>query len=587
MSRIALAVILGTSLSGVTACGRTPAAAPTPAATAATAATAADAGAAALTPDARPIRPEANGMNGAVVSEHPLATAAGYQVLRAGGNAVDAAVTMAAVLAVVRPHMNGVGGDAFGLFYDADSRAVTALNGSGRAAAAATPAFFAEQGIERMPGSGPLSVTVPGAVSAWAAALERHGTISLSEALAPAIQVAEEGFVVSATLAEDLGGARRLNEGGQAIYRPGDRRLQPGDVLRSPALAATLRRLAAEGPGALYGGQVGASVVDFLRERGSPLQLSDFAAHEVTWTEPATVSFRGHRVHTMPPNSQGTVLLQMLGMAETLPLEERAPGSAEFLHELIEIKKLAFADRDRWIADPEHAEVPLDRLLDPAYLRARAALVGPAAAEERAPGFGGSTTNGQDGAAFDDGDTIYTMAVDRWGNAVSWIQSLFSSLGSGLVDPATGIVLQNRGAGFTLEAGHPNRIAPGKRPFHTLMPAMVTGADGSFVMTLGTPGGHGQSQSLLQTLIPIVVHGLGPQLAVEAPRFRSESGTRVLVEDRLGAGTLAALEARGHRLDVSSGWTATFGSVQIIHRLPSGVLRAGADMRREAAALAY
>jgi gamma-glutamyltranspeptidase/glutathione hydrolase len=582
MSRIALAAILGIGLTGGSlACGRATVGSPGPALEVEELA----ASESAELPAA--IRPEVNGMNGAVVSEHPLASAAGYEVLRGGGNAVDAAVTMAAVLAVVRPHMNGVGGDAFALFYDADTRAVTALNGSGRAAAAATPAFFADQGIERMPGSGPLSVTVPGAVSAWAAALERHGTITLAEALAPAIAVAEEGFVVTATLADDLGGAGRLNEGGQAIYRPGGRRLQPGDVLRSPALAATLTRLATDGPGALYGGSVGASVVAFLRDRGSPLQLSDFAAHEVTWTEPAAIAFRGHRVHTMPPNSQGTVLLQMLGMAETLPLEDRAPGSAEFLHELIELKKLAFADRDRWIADPTQADVPLDRLLDASYLRRRAELLGPTAAEEREPGFGGVTAAGGDGAAFDDGDTIYTMAVDRWGNAVSWIQSLFSSLGSGLVDPGTGIVLQNRGAGFTLEAGHPNQIAPRKRPFHTLMPAMVTGADGAFVMTLGTPGGHGQSQSLLQTLIPIVVHGMGPQQAVEAPRFRSESGTRVLIEERLPAATRMALGAHGHRLDVATGWTATFGSVQVIQRLPSGVLRTGADMRREAAALAY
>ena len=573
MKRTGLALALTIGLGAAAACGP---GAPAPA----------PPGARSAPPDdVRPIRPEVNGRTGAVVSEHPLATAAGYEVLRAGGNATDAVVTMAAVLSVVRPHMNGVGGDAFGLFYEPDSRAVTALNGSGRAAAGATPAFFRDQGMERMPGSGPLSVTVPGAVSAWAAALERYGTISLARALAPAIRIAEDGFVVTTTLEEDLAGADRLNEGGQAIYRPGGQPVRAGDVLRSPALAATLRRLAGEGPGALYGGVLGASLVDFLRQRGSPLALSDFAAHEASWTEPASIPFRGHRVHAMGPNSQGTVLLQMLGMAETLPLDERAPGSAALLHDLVELKKLAFADRDRWIADPDATDVPLDRLLDPAYLRERARLIGEDAAGRRDPGFGGATA-GTEGAD-DHGDTVFAMAVDSAGNAVSWIQSLFSSFGSRLVDPATGIVLQNRGAGFTLADGHPNQVAPGKRPFHTLMPALVTGPDGAFAMTLGTPGGHGQSQSLLQTLIPIVVHGWAPQRAVEAPRFRSEAGRELLVEARLPADVRAALAARGHELDVIPGWTATFGSVQVIQRLPSGALRTGADMRREASALAY
>jgi gamma-glutamyltranspeptidase/glutathione hydrolase len=530
------------------------------------------------------IRPEVGGLGGAVVAGHPLAVQAGLARLHAGGNAVDAAVTMAGVLAVVRPHMNGVGGDAFGLFYEADTRRVTAINGSGRAASGATPELFAAQGIDRMPGRGPLTVTVPGAVSAWHAALERYGTITLAEALAPAIAIAEGGFMVSETLAGDLEAAARLNEGGRGIYMPGGARVAEGDVLESPELARTLRRLAAEGPGALYGGALGASLADFLEGVGSPLRLSDFAAHRPEWAEPVSTTFRGRRVHTPPPNGSGLALLQMLAMAETLPLESYEPNSADLLHRLIEIKKLAFADRMRWIADPAVVEVPIEQLLDPEYLRGRAALVAERAATGQAPGFGPALAPEEDDG---EGDTVYLAAVDQWGNAVSWIQSLFATFGSGLVDPTTGIVLQNRGAGFTLREGHPNRIAPGKRPFHTLMPVMLTDAEGAYEMSIGTPGGDVQPQSVTQVLVQTLVFGMSPQRAIEAPRFATGGGLTVRVEDRLPRHAVARLEGLGHEVEVVPGWTAPFGNVQVIWRLPNGVLRTGADMRREGATAAY
>lgn len=539
------------------------------------------------------IRPEVGGTHGAVVAGHPLAAAAGYEVLRNGGNATDAVVTMAGVLAVVRPHMNGVGGDAFGLFYEGATGEVAALNGSGRAAAGATPGFFEEREIDSMPGSGALAVTVPGAVAAWADALDRYGTLDLEETLAPAVALARDGFMVSETLARDLGGARRLNAGGQEIFLVDGEPMQSGEILANPALAATLGQIAAEGPEALYGGSLGQSLVSFLGDEGSPLQLSDLAAHTSTWTDPIGTDFRGHRVLVMPPNSQGMVLLQILGMVDGLPLEEYGPDSPELLHRLVELKKLAFADRDRWVADPEMAEVPLERLLDREYLRERAELVGDRAVTSREPGFGEAPDGGagaQDdeaAAGQDDGDTVYIMAVDPDGNAVSWVQSLFSSFGSGLVDPGTGVVLHNRGAGFTLEAGHPNQIAPGKRPFHTLLPTMVLDEDGELAMTLGTPGGHGQSQSLSQVLIQTLVFGLSPQAAVEYPRFRSQGGLELLLEARMPERVAGELGARGHEVEVVEGWTATFGSVQMIHLLPSGALRTGADMRREAHSLAW
>lgn len=534
------------------------------------------------------IRPEIGGLNGAVVSEHPLATQAGYAVLQAGGNAVDAAVTMAAVLAVVRPHMNGIGGDMLSLFYDAESRAVTALNSSGRAGALATPDYYRSRGMERMPFSGVGTVTVPGAVAGWEAALERFGTISLADALAPAIKIAEEGFMVTATLAEDLhSSSARLNPYGQSIYRPDGEPLAAGDLLKSVDLAASLRRIADEGATVMYDGELGRTIAAFLESEDGMQTAADFAGHQLSWVDPLTVQFQGMTLHTMPPNSQGLVMLQMMAMAEELPLTEMAPNSEAFLHSLVEISRLAFADRDRWVADPEHHEVPVDRLLDRDYLANRVTLVQSNASGTPLPGFGTDEQTAQWPKPESGGDTVYLMVVDRDGNAVSWIQSLFGTFGANLVVPGTGIVLHNRGAGFTLEEGHPNQVAPGKRPMHTLMNTLVTGGDGDFIAAVGTPGGGGQPQFVVQAMLKSLVYGMSPQAAVESPRFRIGDGLEVELESRLPTPTIDALSARGHEISLTDGWTANFGSVQMIQKLPNGLLRTGADMRREAAAAAY
>jgi len=533
------------------------------------------------------IRPEIGGLHGAVVSEHPLASQAGYEVLRSGGNAVDAAVSMAAILAVVRPHMNSVGGDALSLFYEADTGQVTALNASGAAGVVATPSFFTDQGMTRMPPAGAASVTVPGAVSAWAAALAKYGTMTLAEALEPAILIAEEGFMVSTTLAEDLfTAATRLNEAGQEIYRPGGEPLKAGDLLRNPKLAASLRTIAKVGPDAMYGGEIGASLAAFIEAEGGHLRPSDFSAHQPEWVEPILTTFQGRTIYSMPPNSQGVVMLQMMAMAEEIPFAERSPNSPVLLHELVEITKLAFADRDRWVADPRFADVPISALLDRDYLSERSTLVGEEASAHREAGFGEEILISANAKRDEGGDTVYLMVVDRNGNAVSWIQSLYGTFGSNMVDPATGIVLQNRGSGFSLVEGHPNQVAPGKRPFHTLMNALVTNDEG-FEIAIGTPGGGGQPQFVMQALIQAIMFGLSPQQAVEAPRFRIGSGRQLQLESRLSEQAKSGLAARGHDITVTEGWVADYGSVQMIQKLPSGVLRTGADMRREAAAMAY
>lgn len=531
-------------------------------------------------------RPDVSGREAAVVSDHPLASAAGYEVLRRGGNAVDAAVTVAGVLAVVRPHMNGVGGDAFGLFYSKATSQVTALNGSGRTGALATPAFFAERGHTTMPSSGPLTITVPGAVAAWEAALKRYGTITLAEALAPAIQLASEGWAVTSTLERDIGSSvRRLNEGGRAIFAPGGALPPVGALLRNPALAGTLTTIARGGADAFYRGPIAETLARFVEAEGGYLRASDFRAHTVEWVDPISMAFAGgRRVFAMPPNSQGLVQLQQLALAEAFDLAALGHNSAEYLHTLIETKRLAFADRDRWVADPRHAQVPVDALLNRDYLRTRAALVRSAAATTVTHGFGETLSSEP---ASGDGDTVYLMVVDREGNAVSWIQSLFSSFGSGLVEPETGIVLHNRGAGFELDPRHPSVMAPGKRPFHTLTPMMVTDA-GGLRMTIGSPGGHGQPQFLTQVYHNIFTFGMTPQRAVEAPRFIHNGGVRSQIEDRVATDVLDALRERGHRVEPAAGWTATFGGVQVIYIDPvSGTRRTGADPRREAYAFAY
>lgn len=530
-------------------------------------------------------RPDVSGMQGAVVACHPLAAAAGHQVLRGGGNAVDAAVTMAAVLAVVRPHMNGVGGDAFALFYDGATGSVTGLNGSGRAGALATPEFFTSRDWRSVPSTGGAAVTVPGAVSAWAAALERYGTITLAEALAPAIELAENGWAVTATLSRDIrASVLRLNEPGQAIFAP-DGQLPPiGHVLRNRPLAATLREIAAGGADAFYRGPIAETLADFIEAEGGHLRAGDFHQHTADWVDPISIELTGQRrVHAIPPNSQGIVQLLQLAMADQFDLAGLGHNSADYLHTLIEIKRLAFADRDRWVADPSMVELPVDRLLDRDYLRTRAGLVGPTAAQQVRPGIGDPIGDSQ---ADGDGDTVYLMAVDRYGNGVSWIQSIFASFGSRLVEPETGIVLQNRGSGFVLDDAHPNVVAPGKRPFHTLTPMLVTDADG-LRMTIGTPGGHGQSQFLTQVFHNIVTFHMNPQRAVEESRF-VHGGNRTRLEDRVPEEVFAQLQERGHRVQPGSGWTAAFGGVQVILVDPSsGTLRTGADPRREAYGIAY
>lgn len=523
-------------------------------------------------------RPDVLGREAAVVAGHPLAALAGAEAMRRGGNAADAAITMAAVLAVVRPHMNGIGGDAFLLLRDGRSGEVRALNGSGRASRWSTPEFFRARGYGAMPQTGIHSVTVPGAVRAWADALREHGTTTLAQALGPAIRLAETGFPVSGKLEAAIAASRAKLEADSAMRRtflPGGAPPPAGSILRLPELAGSLRRIATIGPDALYVGDLAARIDQFMRIEDGAITIEDLAAHSSTWQQPIWTAYNDYRVAAFPPNSQGLTLLLEMNLAEQFDLDAAGHNGAAYIHLLVEIKKLAYRERDRYLTDPAFADIPLDRLLSKEFAR------------ELATELGDRATNGGSASRDDSGDTVYLAAVDRDGNAVSMIQSLYSAFGSGCMVPGTGIVLQNRGALFSLDPAHVNVIAPGKRTFHTLAPSLALRDDGSLFMVFGTPGGDGQPQTLLEVFNNIAVFGMSPQQAVEAPRWRSYGDNYLEVEPGIAEDVRGALERYGHRVELADQPSALGGAQVIMIDPATGVRIAAADPRREAYAIAW
>lgn len=526
------------------------------------------------------MRPDVMGREGAVVSDHVLASAAGAAVLRQGGNAIDAAITMAAVLAVVRPHMNGVGADNFMLIRDAKTKRVYALNGSGRAGSRATPAFFQARNLTQVPSTGIMSVSVPGAVRGWEDALKRFGSISLSAALQPAIGYAEHGFPVSTRLSRDIGEEARKVTADTSLRRtfmPNGDAPKPGTILVQADLARTLRAIASGGADALYRGPLAQRIAAFVEREGGLLTAADLSAHRSQWQEPISTTYAGKTILAFPPNSQGMAFLEMLNIAESVMPANEPPNAAAMIHVLAEASKLAYQDRDKFLADPAFSAVPVDRLISKAYAADRARVI-----RRDTVVAGDRASAARDG----NGDTIYLAVVDKDGNAVSMIQSLFASFGSGRMVPGTGITLHNRGALFELDPAHPNVIAPGKRPFHTLSPAMALNSDSSVAIAFGTPGGDGQPQTLVQILNNVLRFGMTPQQAVEAARWRVFAGARLGVEPGIDSVTRAALERRGHVVRVQEP-SAEFGGAQMIVIHSSGALMTGADPRREAYAIVW
>jgi gamma-glutamyltranspeptidase/glutathione hydrolase len=525
---------------------------------------------------------DAMGGSGAVSSDHPLASEAGLQVLRDGGNAMDAAITMAAMLAVTRPHMNGLGGDMFLLYYDAATKKVYALNASGPAGRLANIEHIkaGDRGRVLMPETGPFTVTVPGAVRGWEAALQRFGTYTWSQALDPAVKLAKAGLPVSARLSADIAEEEkklRADPTAEKVYLPGGQVPAPGSTLRQDDLASTLALIQERGADELYAGEAGRQLATYVQSRGGFLTSDDLAGYAPEWVEPLSLDYHGLTIDALPPNSQGVTLLETLGVLERIDLVSLGQNSPDYLHTIAEAIRLTVADRDSTLAEPAAMRIQPAALLQPAHLTRLAHSINP---KGRAPVTAHFPTT-------DHPNTVYLTAVDSRGNAVSLMQSLFASFGSGLVVPGLGVVLQNRGALFSLDASSPNALAPHKRPFHTLTPAMALD-HGTPRLIFGTPGGDAQVHTLVQVLNNILLFKMTPQAAIDAPRLRRVPTGELSIEDRVPEAVRAALTQRGYTVLAKSGWTAEFGGAQALWIEPgNGRRRVGADRRREAWALAY
>jgi gamma-glutamyltranspeptidase/glutathione hydrolase len=525
--------------------------------------------------------------NGLIATSQPLASAAGLRVLQQGGNAIDAAVTAAAVLAVVEPTMNGVGGDLFAIVYDGRRKQIRGLNASGRAPAAATPAEFAKRKLDEIPYRGVLSISVPGVVDGWHELLSKHGTITLARALEPAIAYARDGFAVSEIIAgqwKDEEPTLARDPAAAATFLPSGQAPAPGDVFRNPKLAATLDALARGGRDAFYRGAIAQAIAADMQRRSALLTAADLAAHRSDWIDPISTTYRGYELFELPPNTQGIVALEMLNILEGFDLKSLGHNSAAYLHLLVEAKRIAFADRAAWLAD--NSAIPpsvLDRLRSKEYAAARRKEIDPskAAADYRAHEAAGAPPVPEPRPAK--GDTIYLTAADRDGNVVSLIQSIFESFGSGIVAGDTGIALHNRGSLFSLQANHPNVLAPGKRPLHTLVPAMVL-KDKRPWLSFGVMGGDMQPQGHVQVLLNLIEFGMNVQEAGEAARFR-HSPAGLALESAIGDEARAGLTTRGHKVIDSKGVYGGFQGILIDAR--TGVLMGGSDPRKDGLAIGY
>jgi gamma-glutamyltranspeptidase/glutathione hydrolase len=527
-----------------------------------------------------------NAPHGIVSTSQPLASAAGLAVLQRGGNAIDAAVTAAAVLTVTEPMMTSLGGDMFAMVWIAKEHRLVALNASGRAGALATREALLKRGRTRMPARGIEAVTVPGGLAGWDELLRKYGTYTLAQALAPAIRYAEEGFPVTPVISDEWKSEEALlgrDSAMKATYMPNGHALERGEWFRNPDYAATLRQIAKGGIGVMYGGPLGQRIVKRSQELGGFLTIEDFKANKPDWVTPISTMFKGYRIWEMPPNNQGIGVLEMLRILDPYDLKSMGLNSATYLHHLIEAKKLAYADLARYVGDAGHLAIPVSRMLSDDFIAERRSHLDASRAQAQV----------EPGPARTASETIYFTTADSAGNMVSFINSLYDHFGSGLVVPGTGFALHNRGAAFTMEPGMPNTIAPGKRPFHTLIPGFVTrpGAnpapDGSTDtpwMSFGLMGGGMQAQGHAQFLINLLVFGMDVQQSIDAARFRHIDGLRVEVEAPITDSVRAALTAMGHV--VTDGLRTQFGGAQAIIKLPRGY-SAGSDPRKDGAAVGY
>ena len=528
--------------------------------------------------------------HGMVATSHPAAVQAGLDILKAGGNAADAAIAANAMLGVVEPMSCGIGGDLFVIYWDQKTQRLYGLNASGRSSHDSQREFFTRQGMKEIPTYGPLSWSVPGCVSGWEALRTRFGSRPLAELLAPAIGVAEEGFGVTEVIAHDWrSSVARLKawpSSAKTFLVNGERAPEFGELFRNPALAATYRRLATAGESDFYRGELAAAFAKFSRESGGLLTARDLADHQAEWVEPVSTNYRGYDVWELPPNGQGISVLQMLNLLEQYDLKSLSPWGADQLHLFLEAKKLAYADRAKYYADPAFAELPVRELISKEYSRRQAARIDLAhAAVDVPPGD----------PKLQQGDTIYLTVVDKDRNCCSFIQSIYHGFGSQVVAGDLGFAIQNRGSSFALDDTHLNRLEPHKRPFHTIIPAMVT-KEGKPWFCFGVMGGDMQPQGHVQILINLIDYGLNVQAAGDAPRIRHQGSASptgqpadgsgaVFVESGIADEAVSQLKQKGHQVTRAKGG---FGGYQgILIDWQTGLLHGATEARKDGCAAGY
>lgn len=540
------------------------------------------------------------GRGGMVAASQPMAVAAGIEILSKGGNAADAAVAVAAALNVTEPTSTGIGGDMFALFFDAKTGRVSALNGSGRAPAALTLERLKKEGITELPPFHAYTVTVPGACAGWCDLIEKHGTKTMAEVLAPAIKLAEEGFPVAPLTSYfwQRGAQRQLASApnGRELTIDG-RGPNAGEIFKNPGLARTFRKVAEGGKKSFYEGEIAEAISNVIQQVGGCMTTGDLAAHVSTWEQPISVAYRGYRVYECPPNGQGLAALIALNLLEGFDLSSLDPISADRLHLEIEAMRLAFADARWYVADPQFSNIPIAELLSKEYANERRKLINPRRA----------TVDQERGTPVTSSDTVYFSVADKFGNACSFINSNYMGFGTGIVPKGWGFTLQNRGHNFDLDPKHPNALAPRKRPYHTIIPAMATrlphplplsqnwerGARGEgeeLFASFGVMGGFMQPQGHVQVFAALADSGLDPQAALDLPRFCIDDGTAggaVALEEGIADAVMADLAERGHKVQKVAGWErALFGRGQIILCDPSiGVLIGGSDPRADGLAM--
>lgn len=534
-------------------------------------------------------RSEVIAVHGMAATSQPLATQVALDVLKAGGSAVDAAIAANATLGLMEPTGCGIGGDLFAIVWDAKKGELTGLNASGRSPQSLTLQHFRELGIDSIPYLGPLTVSVPGTVDGWYELHERYGRLPMAELLQPAITYAEEGFPVTAFIADlwqENVVSREAFDGVKEIYMPGGSAPKTGDVFKNPNLADTYRLIARGGRDAFYEGEIADRIDAYMAEQGGFLSKQDLAAHSSEWVTPVSTNYRGYDVYELPPNGQGVVALQMLNILEGYDLRAMGFGTAEYLHTLVEAKKIAYEDRAKYYADPDFYDVPMDMLLSKNYAAERRQLISATSAAKSYPAGD---------AVLENGDTIYLTVADRDGNMVSLIQSNYGDLGSGMTPEELGFQLQNRGQLFSLEEGHANVYAPGKRPFHTIIPAFVM-KDGKPWVSFGLMGGSMQPQGHAQIIVNMVDFDMNLQEAGDAARMRHRGSSQptdtvmtdggiVYLESGIGTSVRDALAKMGHNIGTDN---TSFGGYQaILWNEVQGVYYGASESRKDGQAAGY